>query len=114
MGVVIQPESPPLRVNDAGEIRVGTTRVLLALVLRAYLGGATPEDIVRVYDSLDLADVYATIAYYLRHREELDRYLADYDREGDEVRKEIETSQPDRAGLKDRLLARRAGGGGRR
>ena len=37
--------------------------------------GVTPEDMVRAYDTLVLADVHAVIAYYLRHRDEVRAYL---------------------------------------
>ena len=35
----------------------------------------TPEDMVRAYDTLLLADVHAVIAYYLRHRDAVRAYL---------------------------------------
>ena len=53
-------EEPP------GVLRVGKSRVLLELVIHAYQQGETPEAIVEMYDTLDLADVFAVIAYYLR------------------------------------------------
>jgi uncharacterized protein (DUF433 family) len=44
-------------------------------VVEQYENGMAPEDLVRAYDTLDLADVHAVIAYYLRHREEVRAYL---------------------------------------
>jgi uncharacterized protein (DUF433 family) len=41
------------------------------LVVEQYENGMTPEDMVRAYGTLELADVYAAIAYYLRHRDEV-------------------------------------------
>ena len=38
--------------------------------------GATPEAIVQRYSTLTLSDVYAVIAYYLRHRRDVEAYLA--------------------------------------
>jgi uncharacterized protein (DUF433 family) len=108
MTVTIQPEAPPLRIDEAGAIRVGKTRVLLVLVLRAYLRGETPEEIVQAYDTLDLADVYAVIAYYLRHRAELDKYLEEYEREGNELMKRIEAAQPGLTELRERFRTLRA------
>jgi uncharacterized protein (DUF433 family) len=35
----------------------------------------TPEDMVRAYDALLLADIHAVVAYYLRHRDEVRAYL---------------------------------------
>ena len=89
MPLTIHPDTPPLRIDDAGAVRVGKTRVLFVLVVRAFQDGARPEDIVRMYDTLDLADTYAAIAYYLRHKAEVEAYLAEYDRAGEEIRKKI-------------------------
>jgi hypothetical protein len=52
----------PLREEPPGVFRVGESRVLLELVLRAFQAGATPEAIVQSYDTLNLADVYAVIS----------------------------------------------------
>lgn len=35
-------------------------------------GGLTPEEIADQYPSITLADVYAALAYYLDHREEIE------------------------------------------
>ncbi|MCA9300349.1 MAG: hypothetical protein KDA28_14865, partial [Phycisphaerales bacterium] len=55
---------------------------------------------------LDLADVYAVIAYYLWNRETMDAYLAERAAEGEAVRADVERRgvQPD---LRERLLARK-------
>jgi uncharacterized protein (DUF433 family) len=71
-----QSEAPPLREDAAGALRVGDSRVLLELVIRAFQDGATPETFVQRYSTLALPDVYAVIAYYLRHRSEIEEYLA--------------------------------------
>jgi uncharacterized protein (DUF433 family) len=113
MPLTIQPEAPPLRVDEAGAIRVGKTRVLFVLVVRAYQAGETPEGIVEMFDTLDLADVYGAISYYLHHKSEVEAYLEEYDRQSEEIRKKIEERQGSQAGLRERLLAeksRRAAG----
>ena len=71
-GLPFQAELPPLRVDEGGAVRVGKSRVNLDLVVEQYENGATPEEIARAYDTLDLADVYGVIAYYLRHRQDID------------------------------------------
>jgi len=96
----------PLAADDDGVIRVGGTRVPLATVITAFHQGATPEEIVAGFDTLDLADVYAVIAYYLRHAAEVDVYLAEQRERAAEVRREVEARFP-QAGLRERLLARR-------
>jgi uncharacterized protein (DUF433 family) len=87
---------------------VGDTRVLLELVIEAYLDGATPETIVRWFDSLRLADVYAVISYYLNHSEQVKEYLRQREDEAADVRRKIEAVQPARPGFREALLARRA------
>src|SRR6516165_1489892 len=76
-GLPLPAEPPPLRVEEGGAVRVGTSRVSLDLVVEQYENGMTPEDLVRAYDTLDLADVHAVIAYYLRHREAVRAYQSD-------------------------------------
>jgi len=98
-----QAEAPPLREDSSGALRVGESRVLLELVIRAFQDGATPETIVERYATLTLGDAYAVIAYYLRHRGEIEEYLARRDHEAEQVRQRIEDQQGDlseiRAGL---------------
>src|SRR3954452_14371152 len=108
MTLAIEAEAPPLYRDEDGAVRVGTTRVLYVLVVRAYQGGATPEEIVRMYRTLDLGDVYGAIAYYLRHRREVEEYLAEYDRRAAEVRRKIEAQQGPQTGIRDQLLRRLA------
>lgn len=100
-------EAPPLREDAAGAVRVGESRVLLELVIRAFQDGATPETIVQRYSTLALPDVYAVIAYYLRHRSEVESYLAQREQKADEVRQRIENQQGDLSEIRARLLAQR-------
>jgi uncharacterized protein (DUF433 family) len=106
--MVIHADAVPLRVDDTGTVRVGKTRVILELVVHAFRDGATPEQLVQDYDTLDLADVYAVIAYYLRHRDEVDAYLAERERQADELRKKIEAAQSHLPDIRARILAARA------
>jgi len=45
--LLLESQPVPLRQDERGAIRVGNTRVLLELVIEAYLDGATPETIVK-------------------------------------------------------------------
>jgi uncharacterized protein (DUF433 family) len=108
MPLDIQPELPPLRVDASGAVRVGQTRVLFVLVVQAFRRGESPEAIVEAFDTLSLADTYAAIAYYLRHREEVEAFLAEYDRAAEAVWEKIRTIQGDQSGIRARLLARMA------
>ena len=98
--------SVPLREEPPGVLRVGKSRVLLELVIRAYQRGASPQDIVRMYESLELSDVFAVIAYYLAHPAEIEEYLRKCEEEAEAVRRQIESSQPAQPNLKQELLAR--------
>jgi uncharacterized protein (DUF433 family) len=89
---------------------VGDSRVLFELVVHAFQDGATPEAIVQRYSTLQLADVYAVIGYYLRHRGEVDAYLAAREQQAADVRRRIEREQPDFSELRARLQAQRSAG----
>lgn len=95
----------PLRVDESGTIRVGGSRITLDLVVEQYHNGMTPEDLVRAYDTLYLPDVYAAIAYYLRHREEIDAYMRHREDEAAVLRAKIEAERGPQL-TKAELLAR--------
>ena len=107
MAFTAQAEAPPLREDATGALRVGDSRVLLELVIRAFQDGATPEMIVQRYSTLALPDVYAVIAYYLRHHSEIEGYLAQREQKAEEVRQRIESQQGDLSEIRARLLAQR-------
>ncbi len=87
-------------------VRVAGTRVTLDTVIAAYLEGCTADDIVDQYPSLGEADVYSTIAFYLRHREEVDAHLAENARASEAVR-QANDLRDDPTGIRSRLEARR-------
>ncbi|MCX7014672.1 MAG: DUF433 domain-containing protein [Candidatus Sumerlaeota bacterium] len=107
MSFAVEVESPPLREDAAGALRVGDSRVLLEMVVRAFQDGATPETIVQRYSTLSLSDVYAVIAYYLRHRSAVEEYLSHRERKAEELRRRIEERQGDLSDIRSRLLAHR-------
>lgn len=104
-GFALRTDLPPLRVDEGGAVRVGSSRVGLDLVVEQYENGMTPEDMVRAYDTLNLADVYGAIAYYLRHRDEVGAYLKRREGEAQALQSKIESARP-RIG-REELLARR-------
>lgn len=99
-------EPIPLTSDADGVLRVGGTRIPLDTVVGVFREGATPEEIVLRYPSLDLADVYSVIGYYLHHRAEVDSYLAEQRRQAEAVRAENE-ARFDPIGVRDRLMKRR-------
>ncbi len=99
----------PIAKDTDGVLRVVGTRVTLDSIVMAFDLGATPEEIVQRYPSVDLASAYALIAYVLRHRESVDAYLTERSKAAAEGQAEVETRFPP-DGLRARLLARRAPG----
>ncbi len=85
--------------------------MLLELVIHAFEDGATPETIVQRYPTLGLPDVYAVIAYYLRHPGEIDGYLRRREQQAVEVRQRIDNAQGDLSEIRRRLLGRRTATG---
>lgn len=112
MTLTIATETVPLVTDVDGVIRVGRTRVTLDTVIAAFLDGATVEEISHQYPSVDLADVYSAIAYYLRRRAEVDAYLQRRREQTEEIRKQNE-SRSDPSGIRERLTDRRMQFGGR-
>lgn len=110
--MILHVEAPPLRRDEAGALRVGSSRVLLELVIHAFQDGATPESIAQCYPTASLADIYSVIAYYLRHRGEVEAYLEEREQRAQEVRQRIESHQGDLADLRSRLFARQRSGWG--
>ena len=96
----------PLHPTAEGVIRVGETRVTLDTVIEAFKEGLTAEAIVSQYPSLELADVYVVLGYYLRYPAEVEGYLRERRTLAETVRLEVE-SRFDPIGIRDRLLARR-------
>jgi len=110
MTLSIAAEPVPLETDADGVVRVGKTRVTLDTVLVAFEDGATAEEITHQYPSLHLADVYAVIAYYLRRRSDVEAYLRQRQQQAEKIQQQNEARfDPD--GVRDRLLARRAGRG---
>jgi uncharacterized protein (DUF433 family) len=104
----IVPDQPPFRVEQGGVVRVGTSRVSLDLIVEQYENGMTPDEIVRAYDTLSLADVYAVIAYYLRHPHEVRAYLKRRTEEAAALRAQIDAKRPPIG--REELLARGTAG----
>jgi uncharacterized protein (DUF433 family) len=108
MTLSIFAETVPLVTDVDGVIRVGKTRVTLDTVIAAFQDGAAAEEITQQYPSLDLADVYSVIAYYLRRRAEVETYLRQRQAQAGKVRRENE-ARFDPSGIRDRLIARQTG-----
>ncbi len=107
MELAIESEIAPLKPDADGVVRVGETRVTLDTIVAVFQQGATPEEISDRYPSLKLADIYATIAFYLNHQQEVEAYLQQRQQQAEAVR-QMNRTRFNPQGLRDRLLARKA------
>ncbi len=105
MALSFATEAIPLAADADGVVRVGKTRVTLDTVITAFTDGATAEEIVQQYPSLNLADVYQVIGYYLRRPSEVEAYLQQRKAQAGTVRRQNE-ARFDPQGVRDRLLVR--------
>jgi uncharacterized protein (DUF433 family) len=105
MPLAVKTDPSPLQMDEHGIVRIGGSRVMLELVVHAFDEGASADEIAARYPSLDLADVHATLAYILRHRSEVDAYMADSEGAAAEMRRSIEQRSP-RQGLREGLERR--------
>ncbi|MBI3966660.1 MAG: DUF433 domain-containing protein [Chloroflexi bacterium] len=86
------------------DIRLKGHRIGIESVLYEYIHRAqTPEEIAEVFPTLSLDQIYATILYYLRNRETVSRYVADWLEHGKQARAE-QARNPTPAMLKLRQL----------
>src|SRR5205814_1048793 len=99
-------EHTPLIFGDDGAIRVKGSRVTLDVIVRQFKQGATAEQILEDFPSLNLRDVYGAIYYYLEHEAEVEEYLKKQKDAAAEARRFIE-SKSDGAVLLERIRARR-------
>jgi len=92
--------------EDGSPIRVSGSRLTLDTIVRAFQRGATAEEIAQDFSSVSLSDVYAIIAYYLRHRTAIEGYMAGRAIQHTDLRHEIERDS-DYQEFRGRLLARK-------
>jgi uncharacterized protein (DUF433 family) len=92
-GMILETtQQVPLTLWEDGTIRVKGTRLLLDMIVNAHKRGECPEEIFESFPSeiYTVADIYSIIAYYLTHKDKIEKYLAKREKEAEEIRKEIE------------------------
>lgn len=102
----IQATPIPITIDEHGTARIANTRVTLDVFITAFKQGATAEEIAQQFTSLQLADIYAVITYYLRETHVVEAYLQKRQEKAAKIREEIETAFPPQ-GIRARLLAKR-------
>lgn len=61
------------------DIRIKGTRIGIESILYYYIHrGESAEEIAARFHTVHLEQVYATILYYLRNREQIDQYMTDW------------------------------------
>jgi uncharacterized protein (DUF433 family) len=100
-------ESVPLTTGDDEVIRIEGTRVPLETLVETFQEGATAEEIAQQYPTVPLGVVYQLIGYYLRHRSEVDAYVARRAAHRATTQVLNESHWPSN-GIRERLLARRS------
>jgi len=58
-----------------GRIRIDGSRITVHQIVTCYQRGETPEEISGEYPYINLAQIYAALAYYHANRDEVDREL---------------------------------------
>lgn len=107
MALQIAAEPAPLEAGSDGAIRVHGSRVTLDTIVSLFCHGVSAEEIQQRFSTVSLADVYGAIAYYLRHRAEVDAYVEEGRIEAERLRALQEARFPS-AGIRERLMARKA------
>ena len=75
------------------DIRLKGSRFGIETILTDYLSlGLFAEEIANRYRTITLEQVYATLTYYWRHKEEMDAYLIRVDEEYERQRSEQDTN----------------------
>lgn len=101
----IEPEPVPLARDSAGRLVVIGTRVPLDTLVMAFERGDSPEAIHESYPTVTLGDIYAVFTYCVRHRTDVNAYLAERAEARASTRSEAEERFPPE-GLRARILAR--------
>jgi uncharacterized protein (DUF433 family) len=104
-GLSVSPMIVPVVGDEFGVMYVNRTRVPLDTIVTVFEQGATAEEIKQRFSTLQLADIYAVIAYYLAHPDEVQAYMAERHQRGLEIRVTNE-SRSGQSGIRARLLAR--------
>lgn len=108
MSLTLEPQVLPLKSDADGTVRVSGTRVTLDTLIYFYQQGHTAEQLHDGFPGVPLADAHAVIAYYLRHKDKVDGYLAERLRTAEQRRQEFEAQHPPRP-IRPELLSKLRG-----
>ncbi len=103
----IREPGVPLEVWDDGSVRVGGTRLLLDTVVGGFNLGNPADKLGEIHGGLPAQVIRDVIAYYLRHRGEIDAYIRQGEEAADEAYRKI-SALPGHAEALNDLKARMA------
>ncbi|MGH2609101.1 MAG: hypothetical protein ACRDHF_08425 [Tepidiformaceae bacterium] len=104
----IAADPAPLEVRPDGRVVSSGSGVQFEYFITWYLRGDTPEQLMSALPTLSLGETHRLIAYYHQHKDEVDAWLAELDREEEEVIREWDARYPPDPGLRARLERRMA------
>ena len=100
----IAADPVPLEKWDDGSVRVAGTRLHYNVVVRLYQAEGTVEGLLVALPDLEIGAAHRLVAYYLEHRDSVDAWIAQIDREADDIWEDLERIAPT-AHLRRRLKA---------
>lgn len=106
MSLLILNEPVPLCTNTDGVVLIKDSRIPLESIISPFQDGATAEEIVSRYPTLQLSDIYMVISYYLKNAPQVDAYISQRQEIATQIRKQNE-QRFDPQGIRLRLLTRK-------
>ncbi len=103
----MSPDSPYVQERD-GQYYVGSSQVSLDSIIIYWQQGDSPEHLHEAFPSAPLAAIYGAIAYYLDHREVVDRYLREHKEWSESQRAADEAANPEFYAMMRRRFAEAA------
>jgi uncharacterized protein (DUF433 family) len=77
------------------DIRLKGSRIGIENILYEYVDrGHTPEEIAKIYPSITLEKIYATILYYLQNQKTVSAYLQNWLEHGHQMREQQRLNPP--------------------
>ena len=101
------PETVPLVQWEDGSIRLRNSRLTLDLIVGRVNLGQTAEEIHDSFPSATVTQINEIRAWYFDNKAEADDYIAEGEREFEELRKKIE-SDPEYQARRQAMLRRKA------
>ncbi len=101
----------PLTLWKDGSIRVKGTRLPIDRIIYAYKNGECPEEIYDSFpsDAYTVADIYSIIAYYLKNKSKINKYLTKREKESAKIKNQVESTpgyKEQTDDLREKLLTR--------